>query len=326
MNSERKAITLSVVIPTYNEKDNISATIEEILHVIDCIADIDKFQVIVVDDHSSDDTYGIISQLNDTKIVCLRLSRRSGSFTALRAGIAEAKGEIMLCISGDGQDDPSCLKYMMKKWRNGANVVWALRKNRDNERPHIRIPAQLFYRLLKWLVSDKDSLIDLSRADFCLLDSHVIDAVNDCQEKNTSLFGLIAWLGFNQDFVEYERRERRYGRSKWNFRTRLGFAKDWIVAFSGLPLKVISIVGFIVACAGFLYAIFIGFYVIFRAMPINGWPSLMVIILVLGGLQMIMVGIVGEYLWRNLDESRKRPLFFYEKRSDKDKKPNLFQN
>lgn len=320
MNTDKKRDTsLSIVIPAYNEQDNIKITIEEISDIVSTISEIKKFQFVVVDDHSSDNTYDIVSQIKDPRIVCLRLSRQSGSFTALRAGIAEAKGEVILCISADGQDDPSCLRYMVEKWRNGANVVWALRKNRDNEPFHVRIPAQLFYRLLKWLVGHKDTVIDLSRADFCLLDRRIIDAVNVCSEKNTSLFGLIAWLGFSQGFVEYERRERRYGRSKWNFRSRLDFAKDWIVAFSGLPLKLMSIVGFFVASIGFLYALFIIFGALFVGTPIKGWPSNMVVILVLGGLQMVMLGTVGEYLWRNLDESRKRPLYFIEDITSKDK-------
>lgn len=320
MNTDKKRdMSLSIVIPAYNEQDNIKITIEEISDIVSTISEIKKFQFIVVDDHSSDNTYDIVSQIKDPRIVCLRLSRRSGSFTALRAGITESKGDAVFCISADGQDDPSSLKNMLDRLHNGANVVWALRKHRHNEPPHIRIPAQLFYRLLKWLVGHKETVIDLSRADFCLLDRRIIDAVNVCSEKNTSLFGLIAWLGFSQDFVEYERRERRYGRSKWNFRSRLDFAKDWIVAFSGLPLKLMSVVGFFVASIGFLFALFIIFGALFVGTPIKGWPSTMVVILVLGGLQMVMLGTVGEYLWRNLDESRKRPLYFIEDITSKDK-------
>jgi len=319
MNTGEKPTKLSVIIPAYNEKDNIKDTTKEISQIIESVSEIDDFQVIVVDDHSSDNTYEIINQMKDPRIACIRLSRRSGSFTALRAGIAEAKGDVVLCISADGQDDPSSLKDMMDKWRGGANVVWALRRSRDNERLRIRIQAKAFYLLLSWLVRHNSSAIDLSRADFCLLDSRVIDAVNACYERNTSLFGLIAWLGFKQDFVEYDRRERMRGKSKWNFRSSVDLAIDWSTAFSGLPLKLTSIVGFFVLSIGFLCALLIILRALFGGIPINGWPATMVAILILGGLQMLMLGVFGEYLWRNLDESRKRPLYFIENSTLKDK-------
>ena len=318
MNTRKnKVMSLSIVIPAYNEKNNIDITIDELLRFINTIPDINDFQVLVVDDHSSDDTYDIVCQIKNPRIICLRLSRRSGSFTALRAGYAEAKGDAVLCISADGQDDHFCLINMLQKLRNGANVVWALRKNRRNEPPYIRIPAQLFYRLLNWFGSGKDSMIDLSRADFCLLDKVAVEAINACPEKNTSLFGLIAWLGFKQDFVEYERRERRYGNSKWNFKSRLHFAKDWIIAFSGIPLKIASTLGILTALLGILYAVFIIMNKLLFNVPVQGWTSLVVLILVLGGMQLTILGIIGEYLWRTIDETRKRPLFFIEKRSDK---------
>ncbi len=315
MNIQVKTINLTVIIPAYNEKDNLRETIKELMQATESISDIDNFQVIVVDDHSSDDTYDIISQMKDPGIACIRLSRRSGSFTALRAGIAEAKGDAVLCISADGQDDPFSLKDMLDKWHGGANVVWALRKSRADEPFHIRIPSQLFYFLLNRFIGYHDSSIDMARADFCLLDKRVIDAVNTFHERNTSLFGLIAWLGFKQDFVEYDRRKRKRGESKWSFRSRMGFAKDWIVAFSGLPLKLTSIIGIIVASLGFLYSILIILLAFFGGIPVKGWPTTMVVILIIGGIQMIMLGIIGEYLWRNLDESRNRPLYLIEKRT-----------
>ncbi len=317
MNNSVKNVTLSVVIPAYNEEENITHTLEEILQVIDTIPYINNFQIIVVDDHSSDNTFDIISQTKKPEIICLRLSRRSGSMTALRAGIAEAKGDVVVCISADGQDDASSLKRMLNKWQNGADIVWALRKKRDNERTDILILSKLFYRMLKWLIASNDSSIDMSNADYCLLDKRVVDAVNSCHEKNTSLFGLISWLGFNQDFVEYDRRERKRGVSKWNFRSRLNYAKDWIVAFSGLPLKLMAVVGFIISIIGFLYAALIVYLALFSAMPVRGWPTTMVVILITGGIQMIMLGTIGEYLWRNLDESRNRPLYLIEKRTSK---------
>ena len=303
---------ISVVIPVYNESENIKAVIQELMGVIKSISEVNDFEIIVVDDHSSDDTLSVVGAIDDTRVKCLRLSKQCGSHIALRAGIANSAGDAMLYISADGQDNPSCVKDLLSKWRNGAGVVWALRKNRKNEAKYVRIPAEIFYRLIFWLSGTSSGHIDLSRADFFLLDRKVINAINECPERNASLFGLLMWLGFNQDSVEYDRRSRQSGKSKWTFKNRLHLAKDWIVAFSGLPLKLMSYIGIGVAVLGFIY----GLYIVTNAIlgnPVPGWSSIMVAIFVLGGIQMMMLGIMGEYLWRNLDESRKRPLYFVER-------------
>jgi dolichol-phosphate mannosyltransferase len=307
---------LSVLIPAYNESENIGATIGEILDQIGMLSDVSDYQIVVVDDRSNDVTYETVERLEDSRIKCLRLSRRSGSHTALRAGISEADGDAVLCISADGQDDPACIGEMVRKWRGGAKVVWALRKDRHEEPLMYRTFTRIFYWILKKLNDVKDNSVDLSRADFYLLDRAVADSIKACDERNTSLFGLIVWLGFTGDFVEYERRKRRHGESKWNFRSRFRLAKDWIIAFSGLPLKMTTFFGMLVAFTGFLYALFIIGNAMFGN-PIVGWSSIMVVILILGGVQLTALGIIGEYLWRNIDESKKRPLFFIEKRTDK---------
>jgi polyisoprenyl-phosphate glycosyltransferase len=302
-------MNLSVVIPAYNESNNIAYAIEGVLLAQKRISNVDSIQIIVVDDHSSDNTYEIAKQMG---VSCLRLSRRSGFHVAVRAGMMRVKGEVALYISADGQEDISCLEEMLTKWQEGAQTIWALRKDRDNESWHIRKPAELFYRILHHLLEDKNHHVNIEKADFALLDRKVIAAINSCTERNTSIPGLLSWLGFRHDFVEYERRERLSGKSKWNLKRRLRLAKDWIIAFSGLPLKLMTAVGFFVAFLGFMYALYL-IVNSFLNNPIEGWSSLMVVILFLGGMQMIMFGIAGEYLWRNLDESRKRPLYFIEK-------------
>ena len=205
---------------------------------------------------------------------------------------------------------------MLDKLHKGANVIWALREDRKDESWYIRQTAQLFYRILFFLLRAKDNGIDLSRADFFLLDRTVADAINHCPERNTSLLGLIAWLGFQQDFVQYHRRRRLSGRSKWSFRSRLHLAKDWIIAFSGLPLKIASVVGMVMSVLGALSVVWVIIDKLFFSEVIVGWTSIVVLILFLGGMQLVILGVIGEYLWRNLDESRNRPLFFIEKQSD----------
>jgi len=307
---------LSVIIPAFNESNNLKNTIEEIKKLIENKDLSKEYEIVVVDDHSDDNTYHIVESFKDNRIKCVRLSRRSGSHIALRAGIAKAKGDAVLCISADGQDDPNILGEMIKKWSAGTHIVWALCKRR-REPFFIKWCALFFYKMLERLTDLNKAQIDLSRVNFYLLDKKVVEAINQCPERNTSLFGLISWLGFKQDYVEFERRERKFGKSKWNFRSRFHLAKDWIVAFSGLPLKLMSVVGIVVSLVGFLYAFFIIAYAILGN-PVQGWASTMVVILILGGLFMLMLGIIGEYVWRNLDESRRRPLYFIEKSTSKE--------
>jgi dolichol-phosphate mannosyltransferase len=310
---------LSIVIPALNEKENIGSTIEEILKSLGPSGDITGREVIVVDDHSTDGTFDAVMRLGMPEVRCVRLSRRCGSHTALRAGIKEASGDAVLCISADGQDDPACIRQMVDKWKSGARVVWALRKSRANEPWYIRKPAQAFYRLLTWLGGVDRTDIDISRASFCLLDSAVAAAVNACAERNTSLFGLILWLGFDHDCVEYERRMRRSGTSRWRFKQYVGLAKDWLIGFSGLPLTLMSVAGVLVTLAGAVYAL--GLVIgSMSGNEVSGWSMVMTAVLLLGGIQMVMFGVMGEYIWRNLDESRRRPLFFIEKRSSTDTK------
>ncbi|GAF90508.1 unnamed protein product, partial [marine sediment metagenome] len=160
---------LSFAIPAFNERDNIGETIHEILAITGGIDYIKETQIIVVDDHSSDDTFEIIKNEKDPRIEYLRLSRRSGSHTALRAGIFESRGDAVICMSADGQDNPACIKEMLAKWREGSKVVWALRRKREKEPWYVSKPAGIFYKLLFLLGNAERSHVDLSRADFYLL-------------------------------------------------------------------------------------------------------------------------------------------------------------
>lgn len=304
---------ISIVVPSYNERDNIRYVIDACTNIMKKIDAIIDFEFIVVDDHSSDKTFEALTELGNPKVNCLRLSRRSGSHTALRAGIANADGDAVLCISADGQNDPACLDDMLLKLRNGGNIVWALREDRKDEPWYVNLPAIVFYRFIFWFSDKEDRIADLSRVDFFLLSKRVVEAINSCAERNTSIFGLIAHLGFKQDFSIYRRQPRHLGRSKWNFKRRLQLAMDWIIAFSGLPLKLASILGVLAAILGFGYGLYITINT-FRGVPMPGWSPAVATILFIGGIQMIMLGIMGEYLWRNLDESRKRPLYFIEQK------------
>ena len=307
---------ITLVIPAYNESANIAEILTQTISVLEGSLPDEKFEIIVVDDHSSDDTFRVVRDFHDQRARCIRLSRRSGSHTALRAGFRESRGKVVVCLSADGQDDPAAIPEMLRKWKNGAHIVWALRRTRDDEPLFARTLANTFYWILSWCTGDAASRFDLSRIDFYLLDRAVVDSVGACHERNTSLFGLVTWAGFRQDSVEYDRPARRRGTSKWNLSSRLDLAKDWIIAFSGLPLRAMTWLGSAIALVGFTYALLIvGRYLVYGG-AVLGWSSLMVAVLLLGGLNIAMLGVIGEYVWRNLDESRKRPLYFVEARSE----------
>ena len=312
--SPRTQLFLSIVIPAYNEKENLPQTLKELESLVSQLGFVREHEVIVVDDHSSDGTFEFVKSLESPRVRCIRLSRQSGSHIAIRAGMACVQGDAALFISADGQEDPNILDQMFKKMEKGAQIVWGMRHRR--EEPLLgKILVWLAYKLIRLFIPTSGAVVDPSNADFYLLSRKAIEALNRCTEKHTSLFGLIPWLGFDQDLVEYERRGRRGGKSKWTFRSKLRYLMDWIVAFSGIPLKLISILGFLTAALGLAYAVFIVAYTLLGyAKP--GWAETVVLILVLGGAQMMMLGVIGEYLWRTLDETRQRPLYFIERRTD----------
>jgi glycosyltransferase involved in cell wall biosynthesis len=301
---------LSVVIPAYNESVNIPIVIAELQKNILSSKFITSHEVIVVDDHSADGTFDAVKGMNDPQVKCLRLSKRSGSHTAIRAGLRYASGDVTMCISADGQDDPIILDQMIEKVKNGAHTVWGIR-NARNETFSDKFAALMFYATLRIFASSQTNQIDLSNADFYLLSKRSRQAINQCEERNTSLFGLIIWLGFKQDYVNYDRRERLNGKSKWSLKSRARLAIDWILAFSGIPLRLITYAGLIVSFIAVCYAMFI-LWAALNNKTTPGWASTALMVLMGSALLMIMMGVIGEYLWRNFDETRKRPLFFIE--------------
>ncbi len=303
---------LSIVLPAYNESANIVEVIEELCNTIEKTDLIHQYEIWVIDDHSEDDTFQKVKQFEKPNINALRLSRRSGSHTAIRAGIAQSKGDALLCISADGQDDATgILSEMVEKIKMGAHIVWGIRHDRQNEPFFVKFYATLFYNILFMFVKKENNDIDYARVTFYMIEKRVMKAINSCVELNTSLFGLLIWSGFRQEYVLYERRERLSGESKWNFRSKTKLAMDWIMAFSGLPLRFITYTGITFALTGFVYALFITILALL-GQTTAGFAETVILILILGGIQMIMLGVLGEYLWRNLEESRKRPLYFIE--------------
>lgn len=301
---------LSLVIAAYNEEANLNRLYERIISV-DWTAQGIEIEMLFVDDHSRDRTPEILRDLasRDPRVKWLRFSRNFGSHKAFTAGLEFASGDAAVILAADLQDPPECVPAMLEKWRDGAKVVWAVRGVREGESRFNKLSSHLYYMLMR-----RYAIADLPQtgADFLLMDRVVMDALRDSPERNTSLLALIQWMGFEQAQIIYTKEARSAGISKWTLSKRIKLAVDSFVSFSYMPIRLMSLMGFVSASLGFLYALFLIVRRIVYESPIEGWTSLICVVLIMSGLQLIMLGVLGEYLWRAFDESRRRPRFIIE--------------
>lgn len=305
----RRHPLFSIVTPAFNEAENLTLLYQRLRQVLRSL-DFD-WEWVVIDDHSSDETFSLLEKLatSDTRIRVIRLARNFGSHTALACGLHHARGDCAVVMAADLQDPPETLPALLQKWYEGAQVVWAVRDNREGEKASTVGFARLYYFVMRRVVGIKE--IPATGADFFLLDRRVLDAFGQFSESNVSIMALIAWMGYRQASINYDKQARLYGRSGWTLEKKLKLIADSVTSFTYLPIRLMSYLGFIVALIGFVYTA----VVIANALagnPPQGWTSLMVVVLVVSGIQMLMMGVLGEYLWRALDESRQRPRYLIE--------------
>lgn len=298
---------VSVIIPCYNEEENIPFLYERLHRVAHNLGHTCEF--IFVDDGSIDNSLQILEQLakTDRRIKVIALSRNFGSHAACLAGLSRASGDACTFLSADLQDPPELIETLTKEWDRGYDVVIGVREQ-GKERPRL-FPA-LYYRAVKRYALPN---MPLTGTDVFLVDRKVVNTIVSIGEKNTSIFGLILWSGFRSTVVPYQKGVRQRGASKWTLAKKAKLFIDTFVSFSYLPLRLISLIGVLLACLGFLYAFFIVFNKIFFSVPVEGWASLMVALLVISGTQLVFLGVLGEYLWRNFDETRRRPPFIIDR-------------
>jgi glycosyltransferase involved in cell wall biosynthesis len=304
---------LSIIIPLYNESENIPFLIERINKFI--ISLNQKVEVIFVDDHSEDNTPTLLKKYCEENQIFkfLRLSKNCGSHIAIIAGLQHCKGDCAVFLAADLQDPPELISEMITKWKENNDVVWAVRETTEG----ISIFEKLFSRLYYFLINiSTDISMPPKGADFALLDRKVINALLKSVGAKPSLGALITWLGYKQVEIKYIKEARKFGKSGWTLKKKINALLDAFVGFSVLPLRIMSYLGFTFSILGFIYSAFIILLRFKYDKPIVGWTSIMVAVMVLGGLQMLMLGLVGEYLWRNLEEARKRPLFLIEEQVD----------
>jgi polyisoprenyl-phosphate glycosyltransferase len=306
---------LTVVTPAYNEVKNLPLLHERLVAVLGQL-DI-SWEWIIVDDHSTDNTFSAIKilMMQDSRIHGLRFAKNSGSHTAISCGLQYAAGRCAVVIAADLQDPPETINALLEEWQKGVQIVWAARGQRIGEKKSTIGFSRLYFFLMRHLVGIKE--MPATGSDVFLLDRLVIEAINLFDEKNINIAALLTWMGFKQTTVTYDKQARLHGSSGWSLRKKIKIVIDSIVSFSYLPIRFMTIIGFVVSMLGFIYAIIVAIRAV-SGIPLVGWASLMVAVLVMGGLQMIMMGILGEYLWRSLDESRNRPRYLIEDFTDEE--------
>lgn len=306
---------LSIVIPAFNEEESLPHLVHRLDALVNDLAKLYAVEIWIVDDHSTDGTAQQLRRICEEKTAYhfVRLAANSGSHVAILAGLQHTSGDCVAVLAADLQDPPELLPKMLAQWEAGQHVVWAVRDEREGISRMEKATSNLFYALLNQFSEVK---LPPTGADFSLLDRRVVDALLQSVGPNPSLGLEIARLGFKQVEIPYTKAAREYGQSKWNLRSKLKAFVDAFVTTSYMPLRLMSYTGIVASTLGFLYAILIIFFRLFNIVRVDGWATLMVIVLVFGGVQMVMLGVIGEYLWRTLEQARRRPLFFVEEASE----------
>jgi polyisoprenyl-phosphate glycosyltransferase len=303
-------VILSIVVPVKDEEAAVAAFIARVTPILDGLNDpaAKSWEILFVDDGSTDTTLAVIAAAHakDARIAAISFSRNFGKEPALSAGLDHARGAAVIPIDVDLQDPPEVIAQMVSAWRAGSDVVYGVRRNRKTDSLPKRLTADLYYRAHNWLSSDK---IPEHAGDFRLLDRKVVDVIKMMPERNRFMKGLFAWSGFTQTGVEYDRVERSLGTTKFNYWKLWSFALDGITSASTVPLRVWSYIGVVVAFFSFLYAVYVIVHTLITGVEAPGYASLMVAILFFGGLQLISLGVLGEYVGRILTETKARPLY-----------------
>ncbi len=304
-------LALSVVVPLFNEEDNVVPLLDRVYAILERLPPETTFELVLVNDGSNDRTLARIREQMALRanLVLVNLSRNFGHQLAASAGIDIATGDAVILMDGDLQDPPELIEAFLAKYREGYDVVYAVRRTRKGESAFKLLTARIFYRTIKRLTK---VAIPVDTGDFRLMSRRVVDALKRSPERHRFLRGMVSWVGFNQTGIEYDRDERLSGVTKYPFTKMIRFAIDGITSFSDVPLRFASYLGFISSAAAFIYALIVVGYKLFSLHPpgyTKGWASLIVAIIFLGGVQLISLGILGEYIGRVYDEVKGRPLY-----------------
>jgi polyisoprenyl-phosphate glycosyltransferase len=308
---------VSLIIPIFNERDNLDALGRRLAPILEQVTS-GSFEVLFIDDGSRDGSSDLLDAMSarDNRYKVIHFSRNFGHQSALQAGLDAASGSAVVMMDADLQDPPELLDQFITKWKEGYEVVYAIRRRRK-EPLWKRMAYRIFYRTLRWL-SEIDSPLDAG--DFCLMDQKVVRAVVGLPERNRFLRGLRSWVGFNQIGLEYDRDARNAGEPKYTLRKLISLALSGYIGFSSVPLRLATWLGLLSAGIGFLVTAWVLVSRFTKATVPQGWASTVAVVLFVGGAQLIMLGVVGEYLARVYEEVRARPLYVIRSRSGFEKR------
>ncbi|WP_439813693.1 glycosyltransferase family 2 protein [Zavarzinia sp. CC-PAN008] len=311
---------LSVVVPMHNEEPMLDLLFGRLKAVLDPLGE--SYEIVCVDDGSKDATVERLASraAADPTIRIVKLSRNFGKENAITAGLDHARGQAIVPMDADLQDPPELIPEFLGLWRQGYDVVYGLRRSRNEDTAVKRQTARAFYRVFNALTEVR---IPSDAGDFRLMDRRVVEAVRRLPERNRFNKGIFAWVGFRQVAVPYDRPERAAGTSKWPLWRLWNFALDGITGFSTLPLRLWSYLGFVVAVASIVYGSYLVLRVLFLGVEVPGYASTMAAVLFLGGIQLLTLGIFGEYLGRLYGEAKRRPLYIVDRLHGFDDAPPL---
>ncbi|NWG92854.1 MAG: glycosyltransferase family 2 protein [Parvularculaceae bacterium] len=305
--AEARPKLLSVVCPAYNESENLATFVASVEAAMRAIAQ--PYEIVFVNDGSSDSTLELMMRLRKThgRIAIVDLSRNFGKEIATTAGLDLAKGDAVVVIDADLQDPPEVIAEMIAGWREGYDVVYARRRERNGDGPVKRLTATLFYKLIH-----RVGAVDVPEnvGDFRLMSRKAVDAVCSMREHHRFMKGIFAWIGFPSKEILYDRAPRAAGTTKWNYWRLWNLSIEGITSSTLAPLKVSTYFGFATALTAFLAGAFFILKTLFFGDPVPGFPTLVVIVLFLGGIQLMVLGVIGEYLGRVFNETKQRPLYF----------------
>lgn len=300
---------LTIVVPAYNEAAVLDTFQQRLTRVLEQLT-LDT-AVLYVDDGSSDDTWTRIERLmsENPRVGGIRLSRNFGKEAALTAGLDSVREGAAVVIDADLQDPPELIASLVEQWQAGYDVVYATRSVRDGESVIKRLTAAAFYRAMERL---SETRLPRDTGDFRLLSRRALDALGQLRERQRFMKGLFTWIGYRQTAVTYRREPRQGGETKWNYWRLIQLAIEGITSFSTAPLRLATWVGLLASFGAFAFGVWVFFKATLWGDPVHGYPTLMLVILFLGGIQLLALGVIGEYLGRNYAESKQRPLYFIE--------------
>lgn len=297
---------ISVVVPLFTEGTILDAFYHRLRTVPDTLTV--SSEIIFVDDGSTDNSHDVLLGLRqyDERIAVVALSHNFGKEIAMTAGLDHARGDAVIFIDADLQDPPELIPELIGEWQEGCDMVYAKRLSREGESWIKKLTAHWFYRLIRRAANIE---IPEDTGDFRLLSRKTVNALRQIRERHRFMKGLFAWVGYRQKSVTYRREPRHAGNSKWNYWRLWNFALEGITSFTTVPLRVATYLGIVTALGSFVFGAYIVYDTLIWGNPVKGYPSLMVVILFLGGIQLVAIGIIGEYLGRVFEETKQRPLY-----------------